>query len=187
MGSLQSRHHKIKDKHETRIQCETCVTEEDTENNTDSLLISMCDWGRKQWGMDRHYFFPCFIPLCMCIIRLPEKCLFCRLWMGYLFEWIFWKIRVQTLNWRTHYPLFLIVNVLSSKALIGDTIRFLRFLLETGPPLYMVIRARRRSSHLQGKGSTFISQSFLNSEYWSSREIRTRDLPLCRQALYQLS
>ena len=68
-----------KDKHETRIQCETCVTEEDTEKNTDSLLISMCDWGRKQWGMDRHYFFPCLIPLCMCIIRLPEKCLFCRL------------------------------------------------------------------------------------------------------------
>ena len=46
-----------KDKHETRIQCETCVTEGDTEKNTDSLLISMCVWGRKQWGMDRHYFF----------------------------------------------------------------------------------------------------------------------------------
>ena len=35
-----------KDKHETRIKCETCVMEEDTEKNSDSLLISMCDWGR---------------------------------------------------------------------------------------------------------------------------------------------
>ena len=32
----------------------------------------------------------------------------------------------------------------------------------------MVIRATRRSSHFQGKGSTFISQSFWNPEYWSS-------------------
>ena len=41
---------------------------------------------------------------------------------------------------------------------------FLHLLLETGPPfLYVVIRATRRSSHLQGQhgqGSTFISQSF---------------------------
>ena len=43
----------------------------------------------------------------------------------------------------------------------------------------MVIRATRRSSHFQGKGSTFISQSFWNPEYWSSPENRTRDLPLC--------
>ena len=34
---------------------------------------------------------------------------------------------------------------------------FLRLLLETGPSFYVVIRARQRSSHLQGKGS----------EYWS--------------------
>ena len=51
-----------------------------------------------------------------------------------------------------------IVNVFSTKVLIGDTI-FLR-LIETGPPFYVVIRATRRSSRLQGKGSTFISQLF---------------------------
>ena len=48
------------------------------------------------------------------------------------------------------------VNVFSTKALIGDTF-LLRLLLETGPPFYVVIRATRRSSHLQGKGSTCIS------------------------------
>ena len=155
----------------------------------DSLLISMCVWGRKQWCMDRHYFFPYLIPLCLCIICLPEKCLFCRLWMGYLFEWIFLKIRVQTQNWHTHKKnaLFLIVNVFCTKALIGDTIRFLRFLLETGPPFYVVIRATQRSSHLQGKGSTFISQSVLGPECWSGPGIQTCDLPLCSQALYRLS
>ena len=31
-------------------------------------------------------------------------------------------------------------------------------LLGTGPPFYVVIRATRRSTRLQGKGSTFISQ-----------------------------
>ena len=36
----------------------------------------------------------------------------------------------------------------------------LRLLIETGPPFYVVIRATRRSSRLQGKGSTFISQLF---------------------------
>ena len=38
---------------------------------------------------------------------------------------------------------------------------FLCLLLEMGLPFYVVIRAIQRSSHLQGKGSTFISQSFL--------------------------
>ena len=33
--------------------------------------------------------------------------------------------------------------------------------METGPPFYVVIQATRRSSRLQGKGSTFISQLFL--------------------------
>ena len=37
---------------------------------------------------------------------------------------------------------------------------FLRLLLETGPPFYVVIRATRRSTPLQGKGSTIISQLF---------------------------
>ena len=55
--------------------------------------------------------------------------------------------------------LYLSVNVFSTKVLIGDTI-FLRLLMETGTPFYVVIRATRRSSHLQGKGSTFISQLF---------------------------
>ena len=45
---------------------------------------------------------------------------------------------------------------------------FLRLLLETGPPFYVVLLVTRRSSHLQGKGSTFISQSFLDHEYWSN-------------------
>ena len=35
---------------------------------------------------------------------------------------------------------------------------FLRLLLETEPPFYVVIRATRRSSRLHYKGSTFISQ-----------------------------
>ena len=43
--------------------------------------------------------------------------------------------------------------------LIGDSI-FLRLLLDTGPLFYVVIRAMQRSSRLQGKGSTFISQLF---------------------------
>ena len=34
----------------------------------------------------------------------------------------------------------------------------LRLQLETGPPFYVVIRATRRSSRLQCKGGTFISQ-----------------------------
>ena len=48
------------------------------------------------------------------------------------------------------------VDVFSTKVLIRDTI-FLRLLLETGPPSYVVIRATRRSTRLRGKGSTFIS------------------------------
>ena len=55
---------------------------------------------------------------------------------------------------------YLSVNVFSTKVLIGDTI-FLRLLMETGPPFYVVIRATERSRRLQCKGSTFISQLFL--------------------------
>ena len=55
--------------------------------------------------------------------------------------------------------LYLSVNIFSTKVLIGDTI-FLRLLIETGPPFYVVTRATRRSSRLQDKGSTFISQLF---------------------------
>ena len=53
------------------------------------------------------------------------------------------------------------VNVFSRKALIGDTIRFLRFLLEMGPPFYVVIRATRRSSHFRAKAVP----SFLSHVY----------------------
>ena len=50
----------------------------------------------------------------------------------------------------------------------------------------------RRSTHLQGKGSTFatltfISQLSLDPKYWSGPGNRTRDLPLCSQALHRLS
>ena len=51
------------------------------------------------------------------------------------------------------------VDVFSTKVLIRDTI-FLLLQLETGPPFYVVIRATRRSSLLQCKGSTFISRLF---------------------------
>ena len=54
--------------------------------------------------------------------------------------------------------LYLSVNVFSTSAIWGHYI--LRLLMETGPPFYVVIRATRRSSRLQGKGSTFISQLF---------------------------
>ena len=42
----------------------------------------------------------------------------------------------------------------------------------------MVIRAARRSSHLQGKGTHLISQLFQDPDYWSGPGNRTRDLPL---------
>jgi len=56
--------------------------------------------------------------------------------------------------------------------------------LETGLPFYVIIRATWRSSRLQGKGSTFISQVFEDPECWSSPGNRTHDLPLCSQAPY---
>ena len=36
-----------------------------------------------------------------------------------------------------------------------------KYWLETVPPFYVVIQVTQRSNHLQGKGTTFISQSFL--------------------------
>ena len=63
---------------------------------------------------------------------------------------------VRKVLWGKKKALHLSVNVFSTKVLIGDTI----FLLEKGPPFYVVIRATRRSSRLQCKGSTFISQLF---------------------------
>ena len=64
-----------------------------------------------------------------------------------------WKILKMTVK---KNALYLSVNVFSTKVLIGT-----RLLMETGPPFYVVIRATRRSSRLQDKGSTFISQLFL--------------------------
>ena len=68
------------------------------------------------------------------------------------------------------------VNVFSMKLLIVGSIsltaagnrahtncgHYLSVQLETGPPFYVVIRATRRSSRVQYKGSTFISQLFQN-------------------------
>ena len=51
-------------------------------------------------------------------------------------------------------------NVFRTKVLIGETTFTSPALLDTGPPFYVVIWATRGSSHLQGKGSTFISQFF---------------------------
>ena len=65
------------------------------------------------------------------------------------------------------------------KVIIGDT----TFMSPAGDgwPFYMVIRAAW--SYLQGKGSTFISQSCKDSECWSGPRNQTCDLPLCSQVL----
>ena len=62
---------------------------------------------------------------------------------------------------------------------------FLHLLLKTGPPFYVVIRTTRRSSRLQCKGSTFISQLFQDPEYWSGPGNRTRDFPFRCRMLYR--
>ena len=54
--------------------------------------------------------------------------------------------------------LYLSVNVFSTRVFTGTL--FLRLLLETGLHFYVVIRATRRSSLLERKGNTFISQLF---------------------------
>ena len=60
--------------------------------------------------------------------------------------------------------LYLCVNVFSTKVLIGDTIFTSPTWRREGPPRYVIIRATRRSCHLQGKGITFFPQLFLSSE-----------------------
>ena len=54
-----------------------------------------------------------------------------------------------------------------------------------GRHFYVLIRAKRRSSRLQGKGSTFISQLFLIRHWELIRPFsgRTRLLPPCSLAL----
>ena len=86
-------------------------------------------------------------------------------------------------QWRQVLFFYLSVNVFSTKVLIGDTI-FLRLLMETGPPFYVVIRATRKSRRLQCKGSIFISQLFLRP--WvlvRPRESNTRPPALQSSAL----
>ena len=65
-----------------------------------------------------------------------------------LFFYIFPKEKKMHFIWVSMY--------LARKCWFGTL--FLRLLLGTGPPFYVVIRATRRSTRLQGKGSTFISQ-----------------------------
>ena len=62
----------------------------------------------------------------------------------------------ETEGW---YEAHSLLPCLSNRLFCMGTL-FLRLLLETRPSFYVVIRARQRSSHLQGKGSTFISQLF---------------------------
>ena len=57
-------------------------------------------------------------------------------------------------------PLHFKKNALYLSVIVFST-EVLRLLLETGPLFfYVVIQATQRSNHLQGKGSTFISQLF---------------------------
>ena len=87
------------------------------------------------------------------------------------------------------YALYFIVKVLSRKVLNNSLGHyFLRLQLVTGPPFLVITRAQRRSSRLQMcKGSTFTSDIFQDPEYSSGPGNRTRDLPLCGQALYRLN
>ena len=75
---------------------------------------------------------------------------------------------------------YLSVNAFSKKVPIGDTI----FMSPTRDGT-AILHGHPRSSkrEVQGKGSTFISQTFYDPECWSGPGIQTRDLPLCSQAL----
>ena len=74
----------------------------------------------------------------------------------------------------------LCVNVFSTKVVIGDTI----FASSTGLQFYAVIRTTQRSCRWQRKGSTFIFHYFKTLSIGPSSGIdRTRDLPLCSQAI----
>ena len=77
--------------------------------------------------------------------------------------------------------LYLSVNVCSTKVLFYWGHYILVILYFTGLPFYMVIWATRKSSLLQCKESTFISQLFYDPEYWSGPGNRTHDLQLSSQ------
>ena len=61
---------------------------------------------------------------------------------------------------REKKALYLSVNVFRSRKCSLGTL-FLFLLLETGPSFYVVIPAAQRFSRLQCKGTTFISQLFI--------------------------
>ena len=75
----------------------------------------------------------------------------------------------------------LFVKVFSTKVLIKDT----SFTSPTGDGT-AILRGHPSHMKVQGKGSTFISQLFPDPEYWPGPGNRTRDLPLCSQALSRL-
>ena len=77
--------------------------------------------------------------------------------------------------------LYLTFNVLSTEVLLGTLV--LRLQVETGPPFYVVIGGTRRSSHLQGKGSTFISHLFKTPSIVRPRESNPRPPTLQSSAL----
>ena len=79
------------------------------------------------------------------------------------------------------------VNVSSAKVLMGTL--FLRLLMQTGLPFYVIIWTMWRSSNLQGKDSTFNSQLFQGPEKCSRTWNRPPSpLPhLCSQGFYQLT
>ena len=80
---------------------------------------------------------------------------------------------------------YLSVNVFSKKVLIGDTI--FTSPTEDGTAILRGHLSYGSSSHLRGKGSTFIFQLFWDPVYWSGPGNRARDFPLCSQTLYRLS
>ena len=83
-------------------------------------------------------------------------------------------------------PLHFKKNALYLSVIVFST-KVLRLLLETGPLFfYVVIQATQRSNHLQGKGSTFISQLFEDPVSNQSGN-QTHNLSLSSQVLYQLS
>ena len=80
------------------------------------------------------------------------------------------------------------VNVSSAKVLMGTL--FLRLLMQTGLPFYVIIWTMWRSSNLQGKDSTFNSQLFQGPEKCSRTWNRPPPAPLphlCSQGFYQLT
>ena len=83
--------------------------------------------------------------------------------------------------------LHLVVNVFSTKVLIGDT-TFGAIILRGHPSHAKVspFAGQRKHPHFSII-LRLISQLFYDPEYWSGPRNQTHDLPLCSQALYRLS